>query len=122
MGIVKISPVLLGLFLFSPAVEIPACAQPVPARIQPDPLQDRMVTWKMKRKHPDPRYLSIAEPFPEVDEKPRIYDYIWLNSKPGQVRSVLIWKGRDSWRPDASAQVDEIKADLLDEAKAGGYK
>lgn len=124
-----ILPALLGLFLTGKV-----CTQPIAQPIQvtrpaiqvsaPAPLQDRMRTWKMAHKHPDARYLNTKEAFSEVDNKPRIYEFIWpiYGLRPGQVRSVLVWTGRDAWRPDPSAQVDELRARLMDVARLEGWK
>lgn len=77
------------------------------------PLQDRMKTWQMKHRHPDPRYLSTQGDFPEVDNRPRTWAYTIGGHKP----TVIEVRGKEAQRPDASAQVDEIRAQLWDKAK-----
>lgn len=77
------------------------------------PLQERMKTWQMKHKHPDPRYLRLQDAFPGVDDRPRTWTYTIGGHQP----TVIEVKGKSAQRPDASAQVDEIKAQLFDESK-----
>lgn len=69
------------------------------------PIQERMKTWRLRIRHPDPRYLSTREELYKADSVPRV------------IQGYPI-EGRGRWRPDPSAQVDEIKADLVDAARA----
>lgn len=66
---------------------------------------DLMRTWHLRHRHPDPRYLTTQGEL-YGDDKPRVYkfeDSMW----PVEV----IRKG---WRPDPSAQVDEIRAQIYE--------
>lgn len=76
----------------------------------PLPLQERMKAWKLKVKHPDARYLRPEGAFPEVDSKPHLYKF-------GEGAVVLEVTGPEAWRPDPSAQVDELKAQLAEQAR-----
>lgn len=76
------------------------------------PLQERMKTWHMKHRHPDPRYLSTQGEFYGVDQNERVYEFRIVGPK-----AVLIMNGKAAQRPDASAQVDEIRAQLFDQSK-----
>lgn len=76
------------------------------------PIHERMKTWQMKHKHPDPRYLSTQGEFYGVDQNQRVYEFKIVGPK-----AVLIMTGKSAQRPDASAQVDEIRAQLFDATK-----
>lgn len=76
------------------------------------PLQERMKSWQMKHKHPDPHYLSTEGDF-KTDTEIRTYPFIIEGHQP----TVIEIRGKASQRPDASAQVDEIKAQLFEESK-----
>lgn len=88
---------LLGLLLL-----YGVAAEPTPA-----PIQDRMRTWRLKSRHPDPRYLSLELDFPGVDQVERVFPGRWPMSK-------WTFLGRGAWRPDPQAQVDELRARLMD--------
>lgn len=76
------------------------------------PLQERMKTWQMKHRHPDPHYLSTQGEFYGVDQNERVYEFKLMGPK-----AVIIMTGKAAQRPDASAQVDEIRAQLFDQSK-----
>lgn len=97
---------LLGL-LFVCLTALPVCSEPLETPIQ-EPIQERMKGWRLRIRHPDPRYLSTKEDLPKVDNNEHV-----VEGRP--YRFFLI--GRGSWRPDPSAQVDEIRARLADEAR-----
>jgi hypothetical protein len=75
------------------------------------PLQDRMRTWRLKRKHPAPIYLSTAGALYGQDA--RVYAGELEDGKTFNF-SVAPAQGFGS---DPSAQVDEIKAQLTEEAR-----
>lgn len=91
---------LLGLLFICPTA---AYSDPIK-----EPIQERMKGWRLRIRHPDPRYLSAKEDLPQVDNNEHV-----VEGRP--YRFFLI--GRGSWRPDPSAQVDEIRARLADEAR-----
>ena len=99
MGIrIVVLTALLGFFL-----ALPLPSQPVPPKA---PFLVRMRTLRLRIRHPDPRYLSTQEAFYKTDELPRIY-----------TGNLTVLPGRATWRPDASAQVDELNAQLVDEVR-----
>lgn len=71
------------------------------------PIWVRMTAWRLRIRHPDPLYLSTQGDFYDLDQRERV----WAGKYPVTVR------GRGTWRPDPAAQVDEIRADLVDEAR-----
>lgn len=111
--------VFLALALASSVLAQPTPAPaPTPILVQPTtlkPIQDRMKTWRMPHKHPNSVWLTIAEPNPKSDETERVFKF-------GEDRFGSVWKGRATWRPDLSAQVDETRAQLYDQAKLAGWK
>jgi hypothetical protein len=68
-------------------------------------LPDLMRTWHLRHRHPDPRFLTTVGDFYGVD-KPRVYRF-----KDSKYPVEITGK---SWRPDPSAQVDEIRVRLYE--------
>lgn len=115
-----ILPALLGLFLTGKVLPQPAqsvqVARPAIQTSSPAPLQDRMRTWKMAHRHPNPAYLETFTPLPSTDTKERVW-------KSKEERWGSVWyPSKATWRPDPSAQVDEIRAQLNDAARLEGWK
>jgi len=75
------------------------------------PIWVRMQAWRLKIRHPDPRWLETQSELYEADHRERV----WPGKPP-----ITVGPGRPTWRPDPSAQVDEIKAQLVDSARAPG--
>lgn len=72
------------------------------------PIWVRMTTWRLRIRHPDPRWLTTQGELYAADSRERV----WPGSPP-----VTVHPGRSTWRPDPAAQVDEIKAQLVDEVR-----
>lgn len=72
------------------------------------PIWVRMTTWRLRIRHPDPRYLSTQGELYAADSRERV----WAGDPP-----VTMQPSRSTWRPDPSAQVDEVRAQLVDEAR-----
>lgn len=109
--------IFLGILMASSCLAQPSRPQPISQAqtiSQARPIQDRMRTWRMPHKHPNPVWLNASEPH-ESDSKERIYPF-------QQDRFNWVLYGKAAWRPDPSAQVDEIKARLYDQAKLDGWK
>lgn len=70
------------------------------------PIWVRMQGWRLRIRHPDPRYLTTQGEIYAADSRERVMD------------NVTIQAGKATWRPDPSAQVDEIRAQLADKARA----
>lgn len=77
------------------------------------PLWVRMTTWKMKHRHPDPTWLTTTGDQPATDSKERV----WPGDPAKPLTRTTFTPSRATWRPDPAAQVDEVEADLADEAK-----
>lgn len=75
------------------------------------PIWVRMQAWRLKIRHPDPRWMETQSELYEADHRERV----WPGKPP-----ITVGPGRPTWRPDPSAQVDEIKAQLVDSARAPG--
>lgn len=75
------------------------------------PIWVRMQGWRLRVRHPDPRWLQTQQELYEADTRERVW--------PGQP-PITVAPGRGTWRPDPSAQVDEIKAQLVDSARGAG--
>ena len=73
------------------------------------PIWVRMQGWRLRIRHPDPRWLETQSTLYEADQRERV----WPGSPP-----VTAAPGRSTWRPDPSAQVDEIKAQLVDSVRS----
>ena len=73
------------------------------------PIWVRMQGWRLRIRHPDPRWLETQRTLYEADQRERV----WPGSPP-----VTAAPGRSTWRPDPSAQVDEIKAQLVDSVRS----
>lgn len=69
------------------------------------PIWVRMQGWRLRIRHPDPRYLTTQGELYSTDNSERV------------LKGVIIRPGRSTWRPDPSAQVDEIKAQLTEQAR-----
>ncbi|TXH11958.1 MAG: hypothetical protein E6R03_13860 [Hyphomicrobiaceae bacterium] len=86
MGMKGFPVALLGLFLILP-------------------IWVRMQGWRLRIRHPDPRYLTTQGELYAADSRERVIDGWTLRP------------GRATWRPDPAAQVDEVRAQLVDEAR-----
>lgn len=69
------------------------------------PIWVRMQGWRLRIRHPDPRYLTTQGELYAADSRERVVD------------NITILPSKATWRPDPSAQVDEIRAQLAEEAR-----
>lgn len=77
------------------------------------PIWIQMTSWKLRHRHPNPAYLTTAGDLPAADSTERV----WAGNPPSPVTRTVFVPSRATWRPDPTAQVDEVKARLADEAR-----
>lgn len=94
-----------------------------PGTAQP-PIQEQMKTWRLRIRPPDPRYLHTQGEFYGVDGVHRYWFPLESTDpmepsflRPTDDGMTLEITGPASWRPDPAAQVDQIKAVLVQEAR-----
>lgn len=77
------------------------------------PLQERMKTWHLRHRHPDPAWLTTQGDLPEADARERV----WPGDPAKPLTRTIFTPSRSTWRPDPDAQVDEVRARLFEESR-----